>query len=242
MQEIFKDIKGYEGLYQVSDQGRIKSLNRKARKEKILKANIDGGGYSIVCLSKNGIKKTFLVHLLMAKTFLNHKPNGRKELVCDHRNNIRRDNRLENLQLITQRLNATKDQKGCSSDYIGVFWDNTFKKWVAHIWINGRNKHLGYFIDEKEAAKYYQDALKCVEENITEEIKVKKRKLSSKYKGVYYSKNDNKYKSQITINGKSKYIGSFTSEIEASKAYQNMFNEILKDDRARNKRKYNHFK
>jgi hypothetical protein len=129
-EEIWKDIPGYEGKYQVSNLGNVKSLERIVlrngkypflNKEKPLKYGFDGGGYFRVNLCKNGKAKNFLVHHLVARTFLNHKPCGHK-LVIDHKNNIRTDNRLENLQLISHRENISKDQKNTSSNYTGVCW------------------------------------------------------------------------------------------------------------------------
>jgi ribosomal protein L15E len=70
--------------------------------------------------------------------FLNHTPCGYK-IVVDHiDNNIKTDNRLENLQLITQRENVSKDIKNTSSKYIGVCWHKKAKKWRSSIQINGK--------------------------------------------------------------------------------------------------------
>ena len=88
MKEIFKDIPNYEGLYQVSNLGNVKSLNyRRTKKERVLKTVVNGVGYLNVYLSKNGKIKTFTVHKLVCMAFLNHTPNGSKGLVADHRNN-----------------------------------------------------------------------------------------------------------------------------------------------------------
>jgi hypothetical protein len=105
--EEWKDIQGYEGLYQVSNLGRVKSF---IRKDKILKQHKDSAGYLSVTLCNNGNRKKITVHKLMAIVFLNHKPQGNK-IVVDHVNNIKNDNRLENLQIISQRLNCSKDKK-----------------------------------------------------------------------------------------------------------------------------------
>ena len=72
--EIWKPIKGYEGLYQVSNFGRVKSL--KFGKEKILKQSIDKKtGYLHVVLCKNGILKTYYVHRLVAEAFIDNPDN-----------------------------------------------------------------------------------------------------------------------------------------------------------------------
>src|SRR6056297_3432752 len=112
--EIFKDIPNYEGLYQVSNLGIVKSRNRVVKnrwefyvlKGKKIKGSINSDGYIVVRLSKNKIEKDFKTHQLVAMAFLGHKPCGNK-LVIDHINNKKSDNRLENLQITTQRHNAT---------------------------------------------------------------------------------------------------------------------------------------
>jgi hypothetical protein len=149
--EVFKNIPDYEDLYQVSNLGRVKSL--KFGKERILKAGVDGHGYLKVCLNKNGKEKTKKVHQLVAIAFLNHIPNGHV-LVVDHINNNRADNRLENLQIISQRENTSKEQRG-SSKYTGVSWYKSRNKWMAYININGKLKNLGLFNCEEDAAYAY---------------------------------------------------------------------------------------
>ena len=73
MIEIFKDIKGYEGLYQVSNLGRVKSLgNNKTRKERILKQGKNKAGYLQVGLCKDGKSERFLVHRLVAEAFISN--------------------------------------------------------------------------------------------------------------------------------------------------------------------------
>ena len=108
--EIWKDVIGYEGVYQVSNLGRVKSLPRKwIMKEKILKP-YDKENYHTVCLSINQNRKRHYVHKLVAIAFLKHKPSGH-ELIVDHINEIKKDNRLSNLQIITHRENTIKYYK-----------------------------------------------------------------------------------------------------------------------------------
>lgn len=169
--EIWKDIKGYED-YEVSNLGRVKSLARiittvkgsRTHKEKILKPASTGNKnlnnkHLAVCLTKNGKAKTKKVHQLVAIAFLNHKPNGHK-LVVDHIDNNPLNNKLGNLQIITNRENTSKDKKNGTSEYIGVSWNKSSNKWQSSISINSKPKHLGYFKDETKAAESYQNALK----------------------------------------------------------------------------------
>lgn len=104
--EEWKDIKGYEGAYQVSNLGRVKSLNYNGtKKEKILIGSKVGRGYKIVSLSKNGKIKNFLIHRLVYKAFVGNIPQG---LQVDHVSNNKTDNRLQNLQLLTPSENCKK--------------------------------------------------------------------------------------------------------------------------------------
>jgi hypothetical protein len=166
--EVWKDVPNYEGLYQVSNLGNVKSLERFAKhhhgdlrivREKILSKNPVNRGYLSVKLSKNGKKKKGIIHQLVAMAFLGHVPNG-NIMVVDHINNVNTDNRLENLQIITNRENTSKDRKGGTSQYIGVCWKKREKRWVSNISINKKLKNLGYFKNEIDAHNAYQKALK----------------------------------------------------------------------------------
>ena len=165
--EEFRDVVGYEGLYKVSNLGRVKSLARISHKsngenqpikERILKPYLMKVGYLKVGLSKNKKGKARTIHQLVAEAFLNHKPDGTNKLVCDHINNIKTDNRLENIQVVTNRVNNSKDRKG-TSRHTGVSWVKSRNKWKSCITINGEAKFLGVFTDESEAAKAYKEAL-----------------------------------------------------------------------------------
>lgn len=105
MKEVWKDIKGYEGLYQVSNLGRVKSLNfHRTGKEQILKSDCQRRGYFYVTLynNKRGIKKS--IHRLVAEAFI---PNPHNKPSVDHINTDRTDNRVENLRWATYLENNT---------------------------------------------------------------------------------------------------------------------------------------
>lgn len=156
--EIWKDIEGYKGLYQVSNFGRIRSL--KFGKIKYLKQSKSHEGYLYVTLCIIGIKKLEYMHKIVAKTFLNHVPN-RYNIVVDHIDNDKLNNRLNNIQLITNRQNLSKDQfrRNKTSQYIGVCWDKSRNKWIATIYLNNKHKNLGRFINEHDAHMAYQNKL-----------------------------------------------------------------------------------
>lgn len=109
--EIWKAIPGYEGNYEVSSFGGVKSLVRKGRpNEKTLKPSLDGKGYLKVNLFKSKRGKTHKIHVLVAMAFLNHTPCG-MTLVVDHKDENRGNNNRGNLQLITSGLNVSKSYR-----------------------------------------------------------------------------------------------------------------------------------
>lgn len=156
--ENWKDIKNYEGIYQVSDLGRVKSL--KFGKEKILKPCRKSRKYESLILWKDSSIKYYKIHQLVAIAFLNHEPCG-MEKVVDHINNNPFDNRLVNLQVISSRENNSKDVKNKTSKYTGVRLDSR-GCWRSEITTNGKKKHLGYFQCETKAHLAYQKALKLI--------------------------------------------------------------------------------
>jgi len=153
---IWKPIKEFEGLYEVSNNGEIKSLWY--GKERILKATINTGGYLKVNLCKECKAKTRMIHQLVAESFLNHTPNGYK-LVVNHINFIKTDNRVENLEIVTNRENTNRKHLKSNSVFTGVSWHKQKKKWQSQIVINGKQIHLGYFTTELEASEAYQNKL-----------------------------------------------------------------------------------
>ena len=98
--EIWKDIVGYEGLYQVSNLGRVKSL--KYGKEKILKPANIGRGYLKVNIWKNGEQNQYLVHRLVGQSFIPN-PNNLPEI--NHRDEDKTNNRVENLEWCDRKYN-----------------------------------------------------------------------------------------------------------------------------------------
>lgn len=106
MHEIWKPVREYDGLYEVSNFGSIRSLPRKAGnfkiKGRILKQFKTRQGYYAVNLSKEGISKTFAVHRLVAVAFV---PNPKHKATVNHINEDKLDNRAENLEWLTLREN-----------------------------------------------------------------------------------------------------------------------------------------
>jgi len=159
--EIWKDIPGYEGLYQVSDQGRVKSF--KSNKETILKQLKQKSGYLRVTLcDKYSNKKYIRTHQLIAMAFLNHKPDN-YNLVIDHIDRDKGNNILSNLRIVTQRVNTVNHGRKTTSKYTGVCFDKSRNKWMASIHVNKKTVNLGRFDKEIEAHLAYKKYLKSIE-------------------------------------------------------------------------------
>lgn len=104
--EIWKDVLGYENFYEVSNLGNVRSKERivieKNGKQKLLKSKLlkfrpaKRGNYHTVCLSKNGLVKNMKVHRIVMITF-----NGLSNLTVNHINGNKQDNRLENLEYLS---------------------------------------------------------------------------------------------------------------------------------------------
>jgi len=156
--EIWKDVINYEGIYQVSNYGVVKSLGNKAlRKEKILKQGLNKNGYLFVILCK-GNNKHFYIHHLVAINFLNHTPNG-NELVINHKDFNKLNNKVDNLEVITNRENTNKKHIKSSSKYTGVTLHKASKKWISSIYLKGKRINLGLFINEYDAHLAYEKVL-----------------------------------------------------------------------------------
>ena len=159
--EVWKGIPSFKN-YEVSNLGNVRSLNyRKTRKIKLLAKLINNKGrYSVNLYKKSKMYANQYISVLVAKAFLNHQPNGGK-IVVDHINNIKSNDNLYNLQVITQRENSTKDRKGLSK-YAGVSWHKPSNKWQSAIFINGKYKYLGTYKSEPKASQAYQNELKNI--------------------------------------------------------------------------------
>lgn len=174
MEEIWKDIPGYEGYYQVSNIGRVKSLPRIIANSgnHANKQSVPGGfitiqrathGYSFVQFSIARKKSMMLVHRAVMNAFVGINP----DMQIDHLNTDKSDNRLENLEYVTSRENCNrmfanqrKSQKK-HSKYPGVTkGNNSEKPWRSFIYHDGKQRFLGYFKTEIEASEAYQNKLK----------------------------------------------------------------------------------
>ena len=156
MKEIFKQIPGYEP-YGVSIDGQVMNL----KTGNILKARPSAKGYLIVSLAINKKSRPSYVHQLMAITYLNHTPNGMK-IVIDHINENKEDNKLGNLQLISNRENTSRSIKRDLPTGVTKTPNN---RYVARIrGVDSKPIYLGRHNTPEEAHNAYLDALNKIEQ------------------------------------------------------------------------------
>ena len=143
-EEIWCPIKGFEGLYDVSDQGRVKSL--KFGKERVLNPVRDGGGYLFVILYKNREHKICKVHRLVAKTFI---PNPDNLPQVNHKDEDKENNSVQNLEWCDSKYNinyGTRNQRVSekhSKSVLQFTKDGEFvREWKS---TNDVQRNLGYF-------------------------------------------------------------------------------------------------
>ena len=118
MSENWKAVVGYEGLYEVSDQGRVRSLARKGvRQTRILKATPNNTGYPVVGLYKHKTRKIYTVHSLVMGSFVGPRPQGTE--VC-HANHDKADPRLLNLRYDTHLANMNDPGTASTAGYGAV--------------------------------------------------------------------------------------------------------------------------
>ncbi len=151
-----KEIPEYEGHYKIDEDGNIFSMKYT---KKQLKPSLSRKGYYQVVLSKDGKQKCWFIHILVAITYLNHSIGDK---IVDHIDNNPKNNKLTNLQIISQRENGTKDRKRKYSKYRGVSYNNNVSKFVAKIVINKKTFNLGYFDTDKEASNAYEERLNSI--------------------------------------------------------------------------------
>tara|TARA_R110000822_G_scaffold41920_4_gene114481 strand:+ start:512 stop:1039 length:528 start_codon:yes stop_codon:yes gene_type:complete len=170
--EEFRPVVDYEDIYEISNLGNMRSIDRMSSggrfgpyfiSGKPISTPIDNNGYRHMTLARGKHKRKVNTHRLVARAFLGE-PNG---LVVDHLNGDRSDNRAENLEYVTMRVNVLRGKKGeirpdkkCVSRGVTV---NPWNRYIASIRIKGKGHYLGSFDTELEASVAYDKAFEVVE-------------------------------------------------------------------------------
>jgi hypothetical protein len=228
--EIWKDVVGYEGTYQVSSLGRVKrlpmaggwkawlskmqkmhprseiSLPPQAREELILSQSIDTNGYYKLNLKKDGIKKTYSVHQLVAKAFI---PNPENHYSVDHIDGVKLNNNLSNLrwasreiQQWNRRANKSSKYGARRNKYKGVYYSPTYKSTPN--------------LDRPSGRKIAEDLKKGIDNRYT----VTREKA---------------WNVQMMVGGKLKGFGWYHTEKEAVEVYNKKIKELRGDFAVLNK-------
>jgi transcriptional regulator with XRE-family HTH domain len=235
--EVFVDIKGYEGSYQISNYGRVKSLSKSwrinktfvaSRKERIRKLSIDKFGYYKVNLWDKGKNKRFLVSRLVAQAFV---PNPLNLPQVNHKDGKKLNNYFENLEWVTGSENI---QHAFDNGLINVSKgeDHCYAKLQERDIYNiyGLLK-LGY--TQRQVAREMGISSGGIEsivigktwKHVGLDFSIFHRITTSKYKCVYWCPRQKKWASRTRIKGKDYFFGYFKEEVDASNAYQKFISE-----------------
>lgn len=176
MMEEWRAVPGYEGLYEVSNTGNVKSLI----KNNIIKSFINKKGYRLVSLSKNGIIKKFSVHRLAAQAFI---PNPDNLPMVNHKDEDKTNNSVDNLEW-------------CDAKYNNNYGTANIRRSETLI----KNRYCTGLSKEESKKKYYQENKEKIREQHREYMKVYREKNKEKIREQnreYYEKNKEKKREQF---------------------------------------------
>ena len=177
MIEEWKDIKGYEGKYQISSFGNVRSLYdvnqyKNTKRIKILKLG-QRNGYSVINLCKNGKRKSFQIHRLVAEAFI---PNEKNDEIVNHIDEDKKNNNVNNLEWCTQlknvkhslhqRINKSVNRVGSTGEkYICKRTRGNKSYFELNVYMNGKKHYLGKFYNIQDAIKVREKFLKIIDKN-----------------------------------------------------------------------------
>lgn len=220
--EIWKDIPGFEKLYQASNLGNIRQLpfvyrsNKNIlvyRKYRVATQNIKEGYYQTLLTDLNGVNYYKGTHRWVMIAFY-----GVSELQVDHINGIKTDNRLENLRYVnaSDNINHVKTlyPEKFNSTLHGA-QSNGKGKWTSSFSIENKQYNLGNFETEKEANEVYLNAKYNWESFGIAPKRIRSKRITSEYKGIGFHKLSGKWRVRIG----NVYFGLFESECKALRIY-----------------------
>ena len=146
----FKIIELHNNTLKVFENGKVlvkRHYNDEFYEKKISNVN----GYLRLVLTHKGKQKNYFIHRLVAFCFLELDIENTKQVI-DHQDRDKSNNFVSNLRIVTQQQNLF------NTNAKGYYWNKLAKKWQTYITIDGKYIYLGYFINEADASKAYQDA------------------------------------------------------------------------------------
>ncbi len=161
--EQWRPVVGWQGYYEVSSRGRVRSLPRtimrsngkpQTFKERILRPAPDRNGYLAVTLCRDGVARTVQVHVVEFAAFNGPLPRG---MTVDHRDRNETNNDIGNLRLATNQQNAANSKLSTAntSGFKGVS-QTASGKWQAQIFVDGKSRYLGSFDNPEQASLAYR--------------------------------------------------------------------------------------
>lgn len=163
--EIWKEVKGFEGIYEVSNAGKVRCIERTVIRRNGRPLRIKGGemyigedryGYQIVNFNVNKKRYVKKVHRLVYESHIGY---VNPYMVIDHIDNNRKNNNVNNLQQITGRINTSKDRVKILNLPTGVFKNSSGTGYKAIIQIDNKTNYIGTYKTIKEADEAYKSVL-----------------------------------------------------------------------------------
>ena len=183
MNEDWKDIPGYEGLYAVSNNGRVMNV----RSGRILKEHITKFGYKRIGIYKNGVCRMFIVHRLVAQAFL---PNPDNLPEVNHKDEDKTNNSVDNLEWCDRSYNnnyGTRKERERDTKMKNEWWTGLSRKeYQREYYIKNKSKVL-----EKQKEHYIKNRSKVLEKQKEYYIKNKSKVLEKQKEYHIKKKNDN---------------------------------------------------
>jgi len=221
--EIWKDIPGYEGLYQASTMGGIRRLERvdplgRIWPAKDLIPQRLSNGYYLIRLKRTSEKaKGYGLHRVIVMTFI-----GASDLSVDHLDGDPSNNRLDNLEYVTSRENSIRAYKRIKKNP-GVNFCEKTGKWRARIYFNKKDRILGTFGTEEEAVCERERACREIDEKgiLTRPHNIRATKKLPKH----IQKHFNRYTVKKVVDGKIEYLDRFDNLEDAINAKEEFVGE-----------------
>lgn len=229
MKERWKEIPGYDGFYEVSDFGRVRSWYvpisysggcsyGRGKEPRILSLTKPKDFYVSINLKKNGEGKTVKVHSLVAKAFVK---GWFKGAVVHHKDEDKHNNFYKNLKWVTTRENITTGRIKKNKLPTGVYLKSKNKGYETSIVFEGKSWPLGYYKTAKKASKVYNKAVRLIEEGKFDPVRYKKRldlqKTKKRGMPTGVRKKDWGFEAGIGVNSKYIYLGNYKNLEDAIK-------------------------